>query len=468
MSTLATAWRSVRPQASMTHLVQPGFLRHLAQRLAVALLLAAGAAPGRAADADRLLLVSPHPPEVKSEFTRAFAAWHQAKFGSPVTLDWRDLGGSSEIQRYVESEFKAKTNGIGIDVFFGGGPEPFLALGDKHLLMPYPAASNVLAGIPPRTAATDIYDEHHAWFGAALSSFGILQNLRVQQRLGLPHATRWEDLARTNCFGWVGAGDPRNSGTMNNMYEAFLQAYGWEKGWRLLTEISGNVRQFDRLSTTTAKDASLGQVAYSFAIDYFGFIQIAAAGRTNLELKLPEDFTAVSPDGIAILKGAPHPVLAGRFIDFVLGEEGQRIWYLPKGHPEGPKEHSIERLAIRPDFYVRYRGISPVEINPFALQQSYRYDSRLARKRRDLVRSLFGAILVDVHPELQRAWRSLIARGLPPELVDELGRVPLSEAEATRLASSEAWIKDAEFRARTKLEWQRAALARYRRIAESR
>src|SRR5207249_8468202 len=205
------------------------------------------------------------------------------------------------------------------------------------------------------------YDPEFAWFGAAFSSFGILQNKRVQTLLGMPLARRWQDLANPALMGWVGAGDPRNSGTMNVMFEAFLQYFGWEEGWRVLTQLGGNVRKFDRVSSTTAKDATLGETAYAFAIDFYGFAQVAMAGRTNLTFLLPEDFTAVNPDGLGILKGAPNLVTARRFVDFVLSEEGQRLWFLPPGYPGGPKEFSIERMSIRPDFYKRYHGIRSEE-----------------------------------------------------------------------------------------------------------
>ena len=99
--------------------------------------------------------------------------------------------------------------------------------------------------------------------------------------MSLPRATRWEQLAQPQLRGWVGAGDPRNSGTMNSMFESFLQAYGWERGWQVLTAIAGNVRKFDRFSPITAKDVTLGETAYGFAIDFFAFSQIAAVGRTN-------------------------------------------------------------------------------------------------------------------------------------------------------------------------------------------
>src|SRR5439155_1155366 len=124
-----------------------------------------------------------------------------------------------------------------------------------------------------------------------------------------------------------------NSGTMINMFEAFLQARGWDRGWQLLTEIAGNTRKVDRISSTTAKDVTLGETAYAFAIDFYALTQIAVAGRSNMTFALPQDFTAISPDGIAILKGAPNRAVAQRFIDFVLSEEGQKLWFLQRGNP---------------------------------------------------------------------------------------------------------------------------------------
>lgn len=419
---------------------------------------------GHRAAADAVVVVTPHPEEIRVEFSRGFARWQAAQGGTVAdTIEWRDVGGSGEAQRFVESEFKSKPGGIGIDLFFGGGPEPFLGLSAKKLLQPFNPAPEFLAGIPPRAQDAEVYDAGRTWFGACLSSFGILQNRRVQGLTGLPPVRRWEDLAKPELAGWIGAGDPRNSGTMNNMFEAFLQAYGWERGWQLLTAIGGNVRQFDRLSSSTAKECALGQVAYAFCIDYYGFIQMAAAGDTNLDMVVPEDFTAVSADGIAILQGAPHRAAAERLMEFVLSEAGQKLWFLPAGHPEGPVSHSIERLPIRLAIYAQYGSQSRVHFNPFTYRQNFSYDARLARSRREIVRSLFGAAMVDLHPELCAARRAIARAGDPGELLKDLGSVPLSEARAAELAKND-W-QNAEVRQQTKLGWQRWAQAKYRRLA---
>jgi hypothetical protein len=178
---------------------------------------------------------------------------------------------------------------------------------------------------------------------------------------------------------------------------------------------------------------------------------------------LPEDFTAINADCIAILKGAPNAATARRFIDFVLSEDGQRLWFLPRGHAEGPKQFSIERMSIRPDFYQRYRGVSNIEFSPFELKQSFVYDSKLGRDRREVLAALVGALLVDTHTELQAAWRAVIARGLPADDLAELGRPPLTENEALRLAA-DTWKKP-DVRNRLKIEWQNWAREKFKRLA---
>ena len=415
---------------------------------------------------NRVVIISPHISSIRHEFSRGFARWHQEQFGEPGVVEWRELGGTADALRFVQSEFTSKPDGIGIDCFFGGGAEPALLLTDRKLTDPYRLPAAILAGIPQSFNGVEVYDAGYHWYGAALSSFGILQNTLVERRLGLPLVTRWEQLARPELYGWVGVGDPRNSGTMNNMFEAFLQAYGWDRGWQLLAEICGNASRFDRLSSTTAKDVTAGDIAYGFAIDFYGFSQIAAGGRTNMTFALPQDFTAISPDCISILKGAPHRLMACRFLEFALGEPGQKLWFLPRGHPEGPQDFSIERMVVRPDFYRRYREVSNIAFSPFDLKQSFLYNTKLARDRREVVAALAGATLVDSHPELRAAWRAIVRRGSQPDERLELGGMPVSEAEASVLSQG-PW-KDPAVRNRKKIEWQVWAQRKYGRLTAGR
>jgi ABC-type Fe3+ transport system substrate-binding protein len=416
--------------------------------------------------ASQLVILSPHNEAIREEFERGFSRWHTTHHGEPVDIDWRMVGGSSESIRFVQSEYSRKPDGIGIDIFFGGGQEPYYEFAEKHLIDPFQLPAAVLDGLAPDVAGIELRAPDFSWYGAAISSFGILQNLRVHQLAHLPSIQRWADLAQPALKGWVGAGDPRGSGTMHVMFESFLQARGWNDGWNLLTRVAGNTRRFDRISSTTAKDAAVGETAYALAIDFYAFTQIAAAGRTNLAFLLPLDFAAVNPDGIAILRGAPHRDLARRFLEYVLSDDGQKLWLLPQGHPEGPVRHSIERMPVRPGLYTAYRDISNIGHSPFDLPAGFRYDARLAQQRRGVVATLAGAIFVDVHDDLKAAWNVVIQRGLRPADLAELGRVPITEAEAMEL-SGKPW-RDPAMRHARKTEWQNWAQKKYRALAHGR
>jgi hypothetical protein len=88
-------------------------MKHLPLLLALALVLLGPVAlrprqenaprPGERA----LVIITPHSEAIRSEFGRAFAAQYLAKTGQRVRVDWRAPGGTSEIARYVASEYLA-------------------------------------------------------------------------------------------------------------------------------------------------------------------------------------------------------------------------------------------------------------------------------------------------------------------------------------------------------------------------
>jgi len=423
--------------------------------------LAVAATPSFAAE--KLVVISPHWDGAKIEFERAFSEWHRARHGEGVEVDWRDVGGTSDIIRFIRSEFKQRPGGIGIDLLFGGGIDPFLELQKEGAFASYRPSDAILTNIPPTIGGIPVYDRGYEWFGAALASFGILENKRVVQRMGLPAVQSWPDLGDPKLFSWVGSGDPRNSGSVHMMYEIILQGYGWEKGWEVITKMAGNVRAYDKASSQTAKNASLGDVAYALAIDFYALTQVAEAGAENMEFILPRGIVVVNPDCIAMLRGAPNRAVAERFLDFVLSEDGQKLWLLPRGYPGGAQRFSIERMGVLPQLYERYRNVTLVKTNPFALDINFQYDPGKGGARWSLLNGLLGSTLIDVHPELTAAWRALARRGMPGEEMQRFCQPPLREDEAMSLAAGK-W-NNAGFRNRQQIEWQKWAAKKFREIA---
>ena len=71
---------------------------------------------GRAADT--LVVVTPNNEAIRHEFGIGFESWYQRTTGRSIAIDWRVLGGTSEIARYLEGEYVASfrnywTGGLG-------------------------------------------------------------------------------------------------------------------------------------------------------------------------------------------------------------------------------------------------------------------------------------------------------------------------------------------------------------------
>ncbi len=52
-----------------------------------------------------LVVISPHNEAIRQEFGEGFSAWHRRQYGAPVKVDWRVIGGTTEIMRYLVSQF---------------------------------------------------------------------------------------------------------------------------------------------------------------------------------------------------------------------------------------------------------------------------------------------------------------------------------------------------------------------------
>ena len=412
---------------------------------------------------DKLEIISPHPESIEKEFERSFKQWYTQNTGKTVELKWVDLGGSSSDFRFIESEFKRVPEGIGIDLFFGGGTDNYLKLAGEGLLFPYKLPDSLLARVPKEIFGIPVYDPEYRWYGAALSSFGIMYNEELRQHLGLPEVSTWKDLTRPDLVGRVGAADPRESGSAHMMYEIILQGYGWEKGFELITKLSANVRGFSAGSNAIPKDVVSGQVIYGMAIDFYAYGQIAVLGDDIIKYLVPPDASVVSPDSIAILKGAPNLEVAQAFLEFVLSDTAQKLWVLRDDDPEGPKwRGGLNRASVVPELYDEL-GDRCVVINPFKRELNpIRYDAAKGGERWALINDLIGALFIDSHKDLVAAWKAINKckdEQKREAAIDRLTEMPITAEEGMQIAQSE-WKKP-EYRNRKLTEWNRFARQKY-------
>lgn len=222
---------------------------------------------------DTLVLITPHNEALRSEFGRGFQAWYRQKTGRTVTVDWRVIGGTSEITRFLEGEYVSSFQlywtrtlkhswdldvqagfqnpklppdasdlakearavflrsdvSCGIDLFFGGGPYDFIRqaqagrLVDSGILQRHPEWFQEDV-IPQQFAGEEYWDAHGLWIGSVLSSYGLLYNRDSLERLGITEPPQqWTDLRNPKLIGEVALADPTKSSSIAKVFENIIQ-----------------------------------------------------------------------------------------------------------------------------------------------------------------------------------------------------------------------------------------------------
>jgi len=421
----------------------------------------------QASESRELIIVSPHWEGIQYEFGKAFEAHYLKQTGTPVKVRWRDVGGgTSQIEKAIDAGFKANPASCGIDIFFGGGVDPYESQKRKGQLQPYKLPEAILSRIPHAVGGFEIVDRDFMFYGAALSSFGILENRKVIEFTKLPPVVTWEDLCQPELNGWVSSADPRKSGAVHMIYEIILQAYGWEKGWAVIYQMSGNVKSFLPASSGPTKEVAAGDAAYAVSIDINGLTQQSFLGKDNVVFKIPPGVSVINPDGIAILKGAPNLDVAQAFLDFTMGLEGQSLWMKPTGSPGGAEKFNITRMGVIPAFYEGDMSQLLVPVNPFVIDYPFQYNTPKGSKRWSVVNDLIGQSIIDVHSHLRRAWAAI--NKLPADqralLLAEFHKPLVTESEADDCAAY--WRKDPVRARRMANQWMSESVTRFNTLEQ--
>jgi iron(III) transport system substrate-binding protein len=467
---------------------------------------------------ETLVIITPHNEALRHEYTHGFQKWYLERTGRTIAIDWRVIGGTSEITRFLESEyisafqnywtrtlnrpwsmevqaafhngrltpddtpeddtvemsarraFLASSISCGIDIFFGGGSFDFIrqaAAGrivDSGIMKLHPEwfSENV---IPQSFTGEPYWDPEGRWIGDVLSSYGMIYNRDSLERLGIADEPRaWDDLANPKLQGEVALCDPTKSSSIAKAFENVIQqhiyrmwaqleketgldraslesravAAGWASGLQLLQKAGANARYFTDTSQKPSIDVIQGNSAIGLCIDFYG-----RGSHQNTAMRFdgrpgrigyysPPDGTVLSPDPIAVLRGAPNAKASLAFMEYALSMEGQKLWNFKVGTPGGTDRYELRRLPIRRDFYeadfASYR--SDPEVNPYEGANPLVYNGAwtggVFREMAFVVR----VMCLDTHAELVSAWREIIAAGMPEDalaVMSDVSAVSYSE-----------------------------------------
>jgi iron(III) transport system substrate-binding protein len=429
---------------------------------------------------DTLVIISPHNEAIRYEFTRAFGEHYKAKTGRSVRIDWRIVGGTSEIAKYLDGEFYnafmrtwkasgkpwtddvsaayrnvsadspvrqaflASDAGIGIDLFFGGGAYDFIiqaragTLVESGLIASHPEWFNENS-IPQTVSGEPFYDPKGRWIGTCLSAFGICYNSDSLRRLGVETLpSSWNDLTNPKFAHQVALADPTKSGSIAKAFEMVIQQQmqevvgsgeaseealteGWARGLQLLMKASANSRYFSDAAGKVPMDVSLGDAAIGMCIDFYGRFQSEAVkigdAPSRLQYFTPLGGSSIGVDPIGLLRGAPNREVALAFMEFVLSEEGQKLWNFKVGTPGGPVRYALRRLPVRKELYAPQFAAfrSDPETLPYEEAKSFTYHDAWTGPLFSALRFIMRVSCIDSHDEQAAAWQALIKAGFPPE-----------------------------------------------------
>ncbi len=387
-------------------------------------------------DAEQVIIITPHNEQIRFEFGRAFEAWHAKAFGNEVQVVWSVPGGTSEIRRMLQSQYKhALESGHDVggeaDLVFGGGSYEHTVLskpieverdGAMHtttITTPFHLSESFLEEVYPQEEIGDtpLYDPEGYWYGVALSGFGIVYNNHVLDALGVGAPMNWEALCNPKLYGHIALVNPAQSGSVTTAFEAILKNLGWTRGWQVLRRAAGNARYFSASSLKPPADVSQGDAAMGVCIDFYGRYQSQAIKRMGGGDRIgyidPPGTTMIDPDPISLMRGAPNRTYAERFIEFCLTEEAQALWQFEAKEEQelGPHSWELRRLPVRSSLYELHMDKLIDQVNPYEDAVKAPYPDR---NMRAFIAPLFSGMAMDFHELLSEAWHDIFTHPAYP------------------------------------------------------
>jgi ABC-type Fe3+ transport system substrate-binding protein len=276
----------------------------------------------------------------------------------------------------------------GVDVYWAASPRTFASLAREGVWRKLPVER---AGLPDRVGSTALGDKDGLYTATEMAGFGFAISPAALAAKNLATPADWTDLADPRLAGQIALPIPARVGFAPPIVEIVLQAYGWERGWALWSQIAANAVLVDRGATFVTDEVSSGRCAVGVSIDFF--VNSAIANGANLRFVYPQH-TGVNPAHVAITSSSKNPLGAIAFADFLLSKSGQKIL----AHPD------IRRLPVRPS---AYEGLPAGYFNPFAAASSggLSFDSDVARPRVGVSSAIFQHMLVLPHGELKALWQ---------------------------------------------------------------
>lgn len=163
------------------------------------------------------------------------------------------------------------------------------------------------------TVPAEFRDPDGLWTGTNVHLLVITQNTKALPAADGPKG--WSDLLNPKFKGKIAFTDPANSGSAYANATLLIDQWGGgEAGWAKLKELFANTKILNR-STLVFQGVGNGEYPLGMSLEYAG--PLWASNGAPVATIYPADGTLALMEGVAIIKGAPNPDPAKKFVDYV-------------------------------------------------------------------------------------------------------------------------------------------------------
>lgn len=202
-------------------------------------------------------------------------------------------------------------------VWYGGPSLDFMIAATDGLLEPYRPRSFDRF---PKGA----FDPEGRWHGIYLGLIGFASNPKVLARRGAAPPRSWQELLRPELEGEVSLAYAYTSGTSYTVIASLVQLMGEEQAMAYLEALDRQVHHYNRSGSACVTQVGLGEIGTCVAFSHDVLSKGVRKGYPVV-LTFPAEGTGYEVGAIGLIRGAPKPEAARKFIDWALSGRAQAL-----------------------------------------------------------------------------------------------------------------------------------------------
>jgi iron(III) transport system substrate-binding protein len=185
----------------------------------------------------------------------------------------------------------------------------------------------------------------------------ICYNTVEGKKKNIPRPATWKDLVNPVYKGQIVMSDPNSSGTAFLNISAWIQSWGEEETWKYMDKLHDNVAVYVHSGSQPCVMAAQGEFPVALSFDLRG---VKEKGKgAPIDVISPAEALGWEMNGTAIVKGTKNLEAAKAFVDWAVGDDGNRLYgedYALISRPDLSKpvqfypEGAVTRI-IKNDFY---------------------------------------------------------------------------------------------------------------------